>query len=119
MTEPPPQFPSAEPTASRRGALGGVVEAPQRYWTGEVIARLDWRKIVELARALAVTAGWEPGGTRISPDGVAEFGMTKGSAAAPARIWARLAPWNRWMATAKCIEGFAADVAAHKGVRGT
>src|SRR6187402_3223371 len=64
-------------------------------WTAELLGRLDWLKVVELVRALALAGGCELGGTRIWPDGMAEFPMKQGTGS-QSDLVTRLAPWNRW-----------------------
>jgi hypothetical protein len=98
--------------------LAGGEVMPVR-WTSELLGRLDWMKIVELVRALAVAGGCELGGTRIWPDGMAEFPMTQGKGGtAETKLVTRLAAWNRWSASVRCIETFAADLAARREGRG-
>lgn len=88
-------------------------------WTAEVIVALDWKKLVELARAVAASAGCEPGPTKIFLDGSAEFELTRGQGFGAWRERVRLAPWNRWMATGECVIQFATELAAAPGkVRG-
>lgn len=90
------------------------------HWEEKLILALDWRKLVELSRAMAVSSGFEPGRTRIWLDGMAEFTMTRGTAPVVKRTLARLAPWNRWMASCECIQKFAAVLAEpeHQGMKG-
>jgi hypothetical protein len=87
-------------------------------WTSEFLGRLDWLKVIELVRALAVAGGCELGGTRIWPDGMAEFPMTQRKGSEVTELVTRLAPWNRWGASVRCIETFAADLAARREGRG-
>lgn len=87
-------------------------------WTEEMLAGLDWRRLVEISRALAVFSGYEPGATRITPDGSAEFSMIQGTGITAWRVVVRLAPWNRWMAAAECIVRFAAELGAQRRTRG-
>lgn len=87
-------------------------------WTAEMLAGLDWRKVTELARALAVSSGCEASATRIALDAMTEFTITQKVGGGTAVSLVRLAPWNRWMASGQCVEKFAADLAAHKRTRG-
>jgi hypothetical protein len=87
-------------------------------WTGEMLVGLDWKKLVEIARALAGSAGYDTGGTRLWADGMAEFTMKHRGASTAAGSVVRLSPWNRWMASGECIERFAAELKAHGGARG-
>jgi hypothetical protein len=87
-------------------------------WTADLLVRLDWRKIVELVRALVVAGGCELGGTRVWPDAMVEFPVTQGKGSDAAKLVMRLAPWNRWTASFRCIEVFAADLAARGEFRG-
>jgi hypothetical protein len=87
-------------------------------WTAEMLAGLDWRKVTELARALAVSSRCEAGPTRITIDGMTEFVITQKSGGATMASLVRLAPWNHWMASGECVEKFAADLASHRRTRG-
>ena len=88
-------------------------------WTPEVIVAMDWKKLVELARAVAASAGCEPGATKISLDGSAEFELMRGQGFGSWRERIRLAPWNRWMATGECLNQFARSLSASPGkIRG-
>lgn len=87
-------------------------------WTADMLATLDWRKLVEIARAVAVSAGCEPGATRISPDGSAEFDVRRGRGSGTWTERVHLAPWNKWMATGACIAAVASRLAGLDRIRG-
>lgn len=87
-------------------------------WTAELLVELDWKRLVELVRALVVFAGFEPGGTRVEEDGAAEFEMQAKASGGSPRMRVRCAPWNRWMATGACVEAFGAGLRSHPGMRG-
>ena len=112
-------FPSLDEAAEVTDPVLGAEEKvlPVR-WTEEVLMGLDWRKLMEIVRALAVSGGCEPGETRLWADGTAECAMSQGRGSDAMKLVARLAPWNRWMASSQCIEKFAADLAGQKKVRG-
>lgn len=87
-------------------------------WTAEIIAALDWRKLVEIARAVTTSAGYEPGATTISLDGSAEFLVSRGQGIDSWTECVRLAPWNRWMASSGCMQQFVAALASMRKTRG-
>ena len=87
-------------------------------WTAEMLAGLDWRKLTELARALAASSGCEVGTDAITVDGMTQFIITQQSGGATLTSLVRLAPWNHWMATGECVEKYAADLASHRRTRG-
>lgn len=80
-------------------------EAKDSRWTADVISSLDWKRIAELARALASASGFVIGKTKVPTSGAAEFVMQQAQDA-NARSLVRLAPWNRWMASTDCIRDF-------------
>jgi cytoskeletal protein CcmA (bactofilin family) len=76
----------------------------EKLWTAELIAGLDWRRLVEISRAMAAFAGFELGKTRVPPSAAAEYLMKmQRPDGTKQRSLFRVAPWNRWMAGADCI----------------
>lgn len=101
---------------SRSG--GGVVTVPER-WSADLIASLDWMRLVELARALAANAGCQLAGSRVLIDGSVVFGMIENPGTAHAgRALVKVAAWNEWGATPEIIEQFASEVRTAKNARG-
>ena len=78
-------------------------DSPPLHWSAHLIAGLDWKRVLELIRAISVTAGFSVEKSRVAPDGAAEFEMSRGQY----RAVVRLARWNQWMATTECIAKFA------------
>ncbi len=76
-------------------------------WTEALLLSLDWRRLVEVTRALAMYSGFQPAGTSVDMTGAARFKMTAANAAGGPPVLVKLAPWNRWMATAECLGQFA------------
>lgn len=87
-------------------------------WSAEIITALDWRKLVEIARAVASSAGCEPSATKLSLDGSAEFLVRRGEGLDAWTECVRLAPWNHWMASGECVEQFATALASMRKTRG-
>lgn len=81
-----------------------------RRWSQEMIASLDWKRVAELARALASAAGFVIGKTKVPMSGAAEFVMQQADDPA-ARSLVRLAPWNTWMANSDSLRDFAEALA--------
>lgn len=97
---------------------GATAHDGRARWTGELVAGLDWKRIVELARALCSRAGFRLGKVRTDPDGTAEYVMSLGNGGAEQRSLVRLARWNHWTATGGCLRRFAADLATFQGHHG-
>lgn len=87
-------------------------------WTADLVASLDWKRLVELTRALSAAAGFELGPTKVAADAGAEFGLVRGTGVATQRMVVRLTPWNRWMAPAEPLVRFAEELAVFKHIRG-
>lgn len=88
-------------------------------WTPEIIAGLDWQRLLQLARALASTGGFHLTASIIDVAGGADFTMSSGMALDRKKILVRLAQWNRWMASEDCLECFTSHIRAqnvHNGV---
>jgi hypothetical protein len=88
-------------------------------WTPEIIAGLDWQRLLQLARALASTGGFHLTASNIDIAGGADFVMSAGMALDRKKILVRLAQWNRWMASEECLECFTSHVRVqnfHNGV---
>jgi hypothetical protein len=79
-------------------------------WSGELLTSLDWKRLVEIARAMSSSAGFELSSTRVKPDGLTEFEIFQGAGIKANRAVVRLVRWNQWMATAECVTEFADDL---------
>jgi hypothetical protein len=99
--------------------LTGSEEMSAR-WTADLILSLDWCRVVELARAMAMFGGFELGPTTVRTDGAADFGMTRGKGAHMQRYRVHLAEWNQWQATVASVEEFVASLRRekHRGTKG-
>lgn len=88
-------------------------------WSPELIARLDWLRLAELARAIAANAGCELGGSRVMEDGAVLFAMfEQPKSAQPRRALVKLVAWNEWSATPTVVENFANEVQSARNARG-
>ncbi|MFO1483293.1 MAG: polymer-forming cytoskeletal protein [Verrucomicrobiaceae bacterium] len=88
-------------------------------WSPDLIASLDWVRLAELARAIAVEAGCELAGSRVMPDGAVHFGMIEQpKTAKPRRAMVKIAPWGEWGATPGTVERFAQEVRTARNTRG-
>jgi hypothetical protein len=87
-------------------------------WTEELLRNLDWKRLLEVVRALSVYSGYEPGTTAIEPTGAAQFFIEDPKARQKGRALVRLAPWSRWMATVDCVTAFVETLAAHGQIPG-
>lgn len=83
-------------------------------WTAELLGSLDWRRVVEITRALAALAGHQLGETKITVDSGAVFTMTHQQN----RWLVRLAPWNQWVGTRECVQSFAKELLTKKHYKG-
>lgn len=90
---------------------GGEMSA---RWTADLLLSLDWCRIVELARAMALFGGFELGSTTVRMDGAADFTMTRGKGSQAQRYRVRLAEWNQWQATVVGVEEFAQTLKKEK-----
>ncbi|WP_081891870.1 polymer-forming cytoskeletal protein [Verrucomicrobium sp. BvORR106] len=99
--------------------LTGSEEMSAR-WTADLLLSLDWCRVVELARAMALFGGFELGSTTVRLDGAADFSMTRGKGGQAQRYRVRLAEWNQWQATVASVEQFAQALKKekHRGTRG-
>jgi hypothetical protein len=88
-------------------------------WSPELIASLDWARLVELARSMVAGAGCELAGSRVLPDGSVHFGMIEQpKSSKPRRAMVKIAPWNEWGATADTVTRFAQEVRTARDTRG-
>ncbi len=88
-------------------------------WSPELIARLDWARLSELARSLATEAACELAGSRVMPDGAVLFGMLEEpKSSQPRRAMVKIAPWNEWGATPETVRRFADEVRTARDTRG-
>lgn len=80
-------------------------------WSLEMLVGLDWLRMGELLRAVAVNAGCELGPSRVQPDGTIEFAMLETPhERTPRRALVKLAAWNQWGATPETVLAFAQGV---------
>ena len=92
---------------------------PAADWSPDLIASLDWLRVVELLRAMAAHAGCQLGGSRVFPDGSVLFAMVeRPQSTTPQRALVRLVPWNDWEASTQWVETFARELAAATDARG-
>ena len=75
-----------------------------RKWSAELLVSLDWKRLVEIARAMAVNAGFQISATDLGMDGRAEFEMNARSSTGSHRALVRLTAWNQWSATAETVQ---------------
>ena len=76
-------------------------------WSVEMLAGLDWLRMGELLRAVAVNAGCELGPSRVQPDGSIEFAMLESpKETPPRRALVKLSAWNQWGATPEAVQAF-------------
>ncbi|MDB6137589.1 MAG: putative endonuclease [Verrucomicrobiaceae bacterium] len=86
----------------------GFSQRPGEGWSGELLTGLDWMRMGELLRAIAVNAGCELGPSRVQPDGSIEFAMMEApKERPPRRALVKLAAWNQWGATPEAVQVFA------------
>lgn len=107
----------AEAGFSQRGvyAVGPAVD----QWSPGLIARLDWLRVAELARAIAEHHGCELARSCVLEDGTVLFGMIEQPTTAhPQRALVRIANWNEWGATAETVLRFGREVRSAKDARG-
>jgi hypothetical protein len=91
--------PSTAPLSAR---TGGLRVSP---WTAELIASLDWLRLSELLRAVAVNAGCQLGPSRVESDGMVQFAMLEQpSSGLPLRNLVRLLSWNGSCATPAVVQ---------------
>lgn len=111
---------SSKALASLLDPILNGVEAMSARWTAELILSLDWCRVVELARAMALFGRFELGNTTVETDGSADFTMTRGRGSSLQRYRVRLAEWNQWQATVADVEKFAQALRKdrHKGTHG-
>jgi cytoskeletal protein CcmA (bactofilin family) len=91
-----------------------TTQAKDSRWTADLISGMDWKRIAELARALASASGFVIGKTKVPTSGAAEFVMQQAQDS-NARSLVRLAPWNRWMASSDCMRDFVEAVGRESG----
>lgn len=100
--------------SQRRGSVDRLAG-----WSAELITGLDWARLSELARGIAVEAGCELAGSRVMPDAAVHFGMLEQpKSAKPRRAMVKIAPWNEWGATPETVQRFAKEVSTARDARG-
>lgn len=87
-------------------------------WSEDLLRSLDWKRLLEVIRALAVYSGYEPGATTVEPTAAAQFFIEDPKHREKGRALVRLAPWSRWMATVDCVTGFVEVLAANGHIPG-
>lgn len=88
-------------------------------WTPELVAGMDWLRIVELSRAVAASAGCELGGSMVFKDGSVIFAMMENPGGGQRRrAMVKIAPWNSWGASPDSVRQFAKEVMLAKDARG-
>ena len=87
-------------------------------WSEDLLRGLDWKRLLEVIRALAVFSGYEPGATTVEPTGAAQFTIEDPKERQKGRALVRLAPWSRWMATVDCVTAFVEILAVQGGIPG-
>ena len=87
---------------------GGLRVSP---WTAELIASLDWLRLSELLRAVAVNAGCQLGPSRVEADGMVQFAMLEQpTSGLPQRTLVRMLSWNGSGATPATVHAMAAQL---------
>lgn len=85
----------------------GYSQRPGEGWSQDLLLSLDWMRLGELLRAMAVNAGCELGPSRVQADGSIEFAMLEApKERQPRRALVRLAAWNQWGATPESVQAF-------------
>ncbi|MDB6073808.1 MAG: endonuclease [Verrucomicrobiaceae bacterium] len=80
-------------------------------WSLEMLVGLDWLRMGELLRAIAVNGGCELGPSRVQPDSTIEFAMLETPREKQQRrALVKLSPWNQWGATPETVLAFAQTV---------
>ncbi len=89
------------------------------YWSPELIEKLDWVRLAELARAIAAHHGCELAGSTVLSDGSVAFGMIENPRSAhPQRALVKITGWNERGATPTTILDFAREVSTARKTRG-
>lgn len=92
---------------------------PMQAWSPELISKLDWMRVAELARAIAADKGCELAGSCVLEDASVVFAMLEQPTTAhPRRALVKTAAWNQWGATPASVRRFAAEVATASKSRG-
>ena len=103
-------LPSAKPPQDHP-VLRGLTTPPPVEWTVEEIMALDWYRLAELLRAVAINAGCQLGPSRVSITGAVQFAMlATPKARDPRRSLVALAAWNQWAATPESVNTFAWEI---------
>ena len=80
-------------------------DAGVESWSPELIASLDWLRLGELLRAIAVHAGYQLGPSRVNIDGSVQFAMQHETPTTNLkRQLVKLTAWNQWSATPDCLQ---------------
>jgi hypothetical protein len=88
--------------------LRAVPATPEVPWTAESLVGLDWYRLGELLRAVAVNGGCQLGPSRVGADAAVQFAMLAAPGAADQRpTLVRLTQWNEWGATPGGVNRFA------------
>ena len=87
-------------------------------WSEEMLRGLDWKRLIEVIRALSAYSGYEPGSTTVEATAAAQFFIEDPKDRQKGRALVRLAPWSRWMATVDCVTMFVETIAAQGNIPG-
>lgn len=116
MLDPFPKL--AEAGFSQQGGL--ITSGPEEeHWTPELIASLDWMRVAELVRAIAVHGGCELARSIVLEDGSVMFAMMEQPMTPhPRRALVKIMGWNEWGAMPEAVMRFAREVRTAQNARG-
>lgn len=98
---------------------GDLITAGEDHWTPQLIASLDWLRVAELVRAIAVHSGCELARSVVLQDGSVAFAMIEHPMTAhPQRALVKIAGWNEWGASPTSVMHFAREVLTANNARG-
>ncbi len=108
----------AEAGFSQQGGL--ITSGPEaEHWTPELIASLDWMRVAELVRAIAVHGGCELARSMVMEDGSVMFAMMERPLTPhPQRALVKITGWNEWGAMPEAVMHFAREVRTAQNARG-
>ncbi len=100
---------------------GGLMTSGKEadHWTPELIASLDWMRMAELVRAIAVHGGCELARSMVLDDGAVMFAMIEQPLTPhPRRALVKIAAWHEWGASPESVMHFAREVRTAQNARG-
>lgn len=104
-------LPAVPSSPHQHPLIKGHTVVPAKEWLPDAVASLDWYRLAELLRAIAVNAGCQLGPSRVNPDGSVQFAMlAEPKSANPRRSLVRLSAWNQWGATPESVSSLAWEV---------